>query len=69
MHHSQDGFRKFHAPGTQLLECLDDWTYFIDNHKYVNVCYIDFSRAFDSMSIPKLIYKLSLYGFSGPLLD
>ena len=34
-----------------------------------SVIYIDFSRAFDSISITKLIHKLSLYCFSGPNLD
>ena len=37
--------------------------------KFVDACFIEFSRAFESASIPKLIHKLSLYGFSGPLLD
>ena len=45
MHQRQYGFRKLHSTGTQLSECLDDWTCFIDNHKCVNVCYMDFSRV------------------------
>ena len=62
-------FCKLDFTGTQLLECLDDWTYSIDNHKCVGICYIDFSHAFDSVSILISIHKLSLHGFSDPLLD
>ena len=69
MHHSQHEIRKLHYTGTQLLECLDDWIYSIDNHKCFDVCYIDFSRTFNSVLIPKLIHKLSLCDFSGRLFD
>jgi hypothetical protein len=33
------------------------------------VCYIDFSRAFDSVSLPKLIQKLVAYGISGNCIN
>ena len=32
MHHGQHEFHKLHSTGTQLLECLNDWTYSIGNH-------------------------------------
>ncbi len=31
----------------------------------IDACYIDFSKAFDSVSIPKLLQKLAAYGISG----
>ena len=34
----------------------------------VDVCYVDFTRAFDTISIPKLLQKTSAYGFKGKLL-
>ena len=34
----------------------------------VDVVYVDFSRAFDSVVHSKLIYKLAKYGISGSLL-
>lgn len=65
---NQHGFLSKHSTGLQLLECMQDWTDAIECNKCVDVCYIDFSRAFDSVSIPKLVFKLSCYGFTGRLL-
>ena len=64
----QHGFLKRHSTNTNLLECLNDWTLSISNHKFVHIGYIDFQRAFDSISHPKLIVKLISYGISGNLL-
>ena len=64
----QHGFLKRHSTNINLLECLNDWTLSISNHKLVHIGYIDFQRAFDSISHPKLILKLSSYGISGNLL-
>ena len=35
------------------------------NMESVYVCFIDFAKAFDSLSIPKLIYKLKTFGITG----
>ena len=64
----QHGFRKMHSTGLQILECINDLTLAVDMGNNVDVCYIDFSRAFDTVSIPKLLYKMSAYGFRGKLL-
>ena len=65
----QHGFLKNHSTGCQLLECLENWTMAVENKMNIDICYIDFSKAFDSVSIPKLIYKLSKYGLRGNLLN
>ena len=65
----QHGFLKNHSTGCQLLECLENWTMAVENKMNIDICYIDFSKAFDSVSIPKLIYKLSKYGLRENLLN
>ena len=65
---NQHGFLKKHSTCTNLLETLNDWTIHLSNHKSVVVAYIDFTRAFDSVSHSKLLNKLISYGISGNLL-
>ena len=65
---NQHGFLKKHSTCTNLLETLNDWTIHLSNNKSVMVAYIDFTRAFDSVSHSKLLNKLISYGISGNLL-
>ena len=65
----QYAFLKKHSTITNLLESLYDWTISFSNKKSVNVAYIDFCRAFDTISHPKIIQKLSAYGIKGTLLS
>ena len=51
------------------LESVNDWTISIENKVHNRVAYIDFSRAFDSVSHAKLLHKLKSYGFDGILLE
>ena len=53
---------------TNILEGLNDWTVSLTNRRSVVVAYIDFHRAFDSISHIKLIHKLKCYGITGNLL-
>jgi ribonuclease P/MRP protein subunit RPP40 len=65
----QHGFLTKHSTGSQLLECLNDWSEALELGNCVDVCYIDFSRAFDSVSLPKLLQKLAAYGISGDCIN
>ena len=47
----------------------DDWSLAVSNRRLTDVIYFDFSKAFDSVSHPKLLYKLSAYGLIGTLLE
>ena len=47
---------------------LNDWTVSLTNRRSVMIAYIDFHRAFDSISHIKLIHKLKSYGIAGNLL-
>jgi hypothetical protein len=65
----QHGFLSKHSTSTNLLECLQDWVVKLDSRVPVDVVYVDFSRAFDSVVHSKLLSKLHAMGITGPLLD
>lgn len=70
LHKAQHGFVKGHSTCTNLLESMNDWTRSLSGRRGVTVAYIDFSRAFDSVSQKKLIEsRLTSYGIAGNLLD
>ena len=66
---SQHGFLRKLSTCTNLLESLNDWTLLLEGGSRVAVAYVDFSRAFDSVTHAKLLHKLKSYGISGELLD
>jgi len=66
---NQHGFLKQRSTVTQLLETLNDWTQAIEEGKVIDVQYIDWAKAFDSISHSILIGKLRRYGVVGSLLD
>jgi len=64
----QHGFLLRHSTCTNLLETVNDWTLALDNHLRTDAIYIDFQKAFDTVSHPKLLNKLSSYNIKGDLL-
>ena len=64
----QHGFLKRHSTATNLLDSINDWSISLHNLSSTIVAYVDFQRAFDSLSHNKLIHKLISYGISGNLL-
>lgn len=65
----QHGFLSLHSTTTNLLECVNDWTILLDHSAVVKVLYIDFMKAFDLVSVRKLLHKLSFLGINGLLLS
>ena len=65
----QHGFLSKRSTLTNLIETINDWTISIENKCHTRVAYIDFSRAFDSVSHSKLLHKLTAYGIEGSLLQ
>ena len=59
---------KRHSTSTNLLDSINDWSISLHNKSSTIVAYVDFQRAFDSLSHNKLIHKLISYGISGNLL-
>ena len=48
-----------------MQETVNDWTIALDNHHNTDAIYIDFQKAFDSVSRHKLLTKLSSYNIRG----
>ena len=60
----QHGFRKHRSCVTQLLEVMNDFTNFIENKKNIDILYLDFSKAFDTVPHERLLTKLKAYGIT-----
>ena len=65
----QHGFIKKRSTCTNLLECFNDWSLNVEFGFQTAVVYIDFAKAFDSVSHQKLLIKLREYGIRGKLLS
>ena len=63
--YSCQGFRDF---TTQLLQVLNYFTYHVDNGHPIDVIYLDFQKAFDSVPHQRLLQKVSSFGIHGKIL-
>jgi hypothetical protein len=61
---SQHAFIKNHSAASNLLESLHDWSIGLNSHYPTDIVYIDFSKAYDSIVLSKLLFKRELYGIS-----
>ena len=59
---NQHGFRPNRSCVTQLLEVIHDLSQALDKDSCVDVIYLDYSKAFDSVSHEGLMAKLGSYG-------
>ena len=66
---AQHGFLPRKSCTSHLLEVMEDWTAAIENGEPVDVIYLDFAKAFDSVPHQRLLKKLYANGVRGKLLN
>ena len=54
---------------TQLLHVLEEWSKALDSQQSIDVIYLDFRKAFDTVAHARLANKLYAYGIRGNLLN
>ena len=64
----QHGFVPGRSTITQLLEVLDMWTNIIEEGGSVDIIYMDYQKAFDSVPHRRLIEKVKAHGVGGQVL-
>ena len=68
LHDAQHGFLRGRSCATQLLASLEDWTQLMEKKEPVDIAYLDFRKAFDSVPHQRLLQKLYDLGIRGALL-
>ncbi len=64
----QHGFRSGRSCVTQLLEIMETWTSLLEDGGGIDVVYLDFRKAFDSVPHQRLLRKVKAHGIDGDLL-
>ena len=66
---NQHGFMPGRSCTTQLLIAMDYWTKALEQRIPVDIIYLDFKKAFDSVPHTRLLSKLQAYGIGGKLYN
>ena len=68
-HPLQHGFMNGKSCTTQFLEVYENVGKCLDGGKQIEMIFLDFSKAFDSINHTMLLHKLEKIGFSGKLFN
>ena len=64
----QHGFLPGRSTGSQLIDCLENWSKLLEEGSSVDIIYLDFGKAFDVIPNQRLLRKLKAYGIRGKIL-
>ena len=64
LHYNQHGFRANKSTGSAIFQYIKKLFTALDNNQVTGAVYIDYKKAFDTISHDILLKKLRLYGFS-----
>ena len=65
----QYGFIEGRSTALQMLKVMDEWTAILDSGGELDVIYLDFMKAFDTVPHKRLISKMRTYGIDGQILQ
>lgn len=65
----QHGFRNKRSCVTQLLQVMEYLTRETDNANSIDIIYLDFRKAFDTVPHERLLHKLKSYGITGNTIN
>jgi ribonucleases P/MRP protein subunit RPP40 len=68
MSREQHGFTVGRSCLTNLLESMEDWTQALDEGYGIDVVFLDYQKAFDTVPHRRLVRKLNGYGIRGKVL-
>ena len=63
----QQGFQKGLSCETQLISIIHEWASILNVHGQVDVIFLDFEKAFDSVPHERFLLKARFYGITGKL--
>ena len=63
----QHGFQKGLSCETQLITVIHEWASVLNIHGQVDMIFLDFAKAFDTVPHERLLLKAKFYGISGKL--
>ena len=69
LHSHQHGFRSGLSCESQIVSAIHEWASILNIKGQADIIQLDFSKAFDKVSNPKLLHKLRYFGISGKTLS